>query len=275
MTDRRARKRNFTHEEIIILITKYKQHQAILESKFNNFVTNKKKQEIWDDITNAINAKGVEHRDVKEVRKKWSDLKMQAVEDFPRHVPTGGGPKPDMGPYSTLVLDIIGEDSPSVVGLSDGIESESPQEPPAARATPSPPTPASPPKAASPTFISPAEEPVPSPASHQHPEPSCRAGKRPKPRIQEEACSPPVPPPAKRPKEHMPPAPIMSEDLHKLRCQLFNAEIEKLNHETQKIKAEKEKIELEKVKLNLEIFKLEEDLKAQGYTVTLTTALTP
>lgn len=73
MSDRRPRKKNF-------LLSKYKQNKKSLESKLNNFVTNKWKQQIWEDITDTINAKGVEHRDVKDVRKKWSDLKMQAVD---------------------------------------------------------------------------------------------------------------------------------------------------------------------------------------------------
>lgn len=47
---------------------------------------------------------------------------MQAVEDFPCTVKSGGGQMPDMGLYSTLVLHIIGEDSSSVIGISSAPE---------------------------------------------------------------------------------------------------------------------------------------------------------
>ena len=257
MSDRRPRKKNFTHEEILILLSKYKLNKGPLESKFNTFVTNKVKQQIWEDITDTINSKGVEHRDVKEVRKKWSDLKMQAVEDFPRNVPTGGGPKPDMGPYSSLVLDIVGEDSPSVIGISCGVESGTAEDAPAPvspkslPATALAPTPAPPPPHT-------AEQPLSPPAE------TCLL------ETPQDGSNTHLPPAAKRAKgNRRPPTPSTVENIDTLRCQLFKAEIEKLKQETEKIQAEKEKIELEKIKLNIEIFTLKEDLKTKGYVITL------
>ena len=88
MSDRQARKKNFTHDEIVVLLNLYSENKALLEAKLNNFIT-KKKKETWEHITEAITAKGVELREVKDVRKKWSDLKMQAAEDFPKNVQLG------------------------------------------------------------------------------------------------------------------------------------------------------------------------------------------
>ena len=119
---KRNRKKNFTHDEIMILLEGYKENQCILESKFNSIVTNRKKNDAWTKILNKINAKGCQEREIKEIKKKWSDLKTQAVEDYPRtkNFPTGGGPRPEPGPYSTIIIDIIGEDSATVSGISGG-----------------------------------------------------------------------------------------------------------------------------------------------------------
>ena len=45
-----------------------------IQSKLTNNVTNKKKQEIWEDITRAVNAVGTANRKVFEVKDKWKNL---------------------------------------------------------------------------------------------------------------------------------------------------------------------------------------------------------
>ncbi|RXM31114.1 hypothetical protein EOD39_7264 [Acipenser ruthenus] len=59
----------------------------------------------------------------KEIKKKWSDLKTQVTEDFPKtlNFPTGGGSKPNIGPQSEIVLEILGEDSAAVIGVTGGV----------------------------------------------------------------------------------------------------------------------------------------------------------
>lgn len=89
--DKRQRKKNFTHEEILILLSCMKENMKFIESKLNNAVTIRQKIEKWQEITEKVNSKGVEERAVKEVKKKWSDLRTQAIEDYPRTInfPTG------------------------------------------------------------------------------------------------------------------------------------------------------------------------------------------
>lgn len=50
--------------------------------------------------------------------------KKKVTENLPRskHFPTGGGPKPEVGPYSSLVLDVIREVSPAVNSIDFGVE---------------------------------------------------------------------------------------------------------------------------------------------------------
>ena len=106
------------------MLSMVKDNHDLFESKFNNQVTNRKKNDKWNEIARVLSAMEVEVRDVAEILKKWRDLKSKAVEDFPRtpDVPTGGGPRPDVGPYSLTILNIIGDDSPTVVGI-EGVES--------------------------------------------------------------------------------------------------------------------------------------------------------
>ena len=238
MSQRRPRKKNFSHEEVIILISKYKDNKSVLKSKFNTFTTNKRKQQTWEEITDAVNGQGVAFREVKDVRKKWSDLKMQAAEDLPKCVPTGGGAKEDIGPYSSLVLDVLGEDSPCLLGVEGGgVESGEPVE-----ETPSPPP----------------EDCPPSPGpTHRDAGPSHQRVRSPTP---EPAITTdqPLPPPSKRQR----PSQETEESLDGLKYELLRVEIEKVKEETLKIRAEKGKIELEKFKLHLEILKLQEELKS-------------
>ena len=68
---------------------------------------------------------------VREVQKKAELPKNQAPEDYPRAKPftTGGGSRPGVGPISTLRLDVVGEESPVVIGCK-GEESGRPMQPP-------------------------------------------------------------------------------------------------------------------------------------------------
>lgn len=271
MSDRRPRKRNFAHDEIIILLSKYSDNKCLLESKFNNFATNKRKLQAWEDITEAINARGVEQRDVKDVRKKWSDLKMQAAEDFPKTVATGGGPKADIGPYSSLVLDILGDDSPSLIGVpGGGIESGTVEETIPDFCPPSPPSvvltlcaPQSISQATSQASAilttSPATAASTSPTTAAPTSPTTAASTAPASGSTEVEMAPSAPKRLRVTRG--------KHDVDSLRCELFSVEIEKVKQETLKIKAEREVLDLEKIKLNLEIIKLQEQLKAQGYTV--------
>ena len=62
--------------EINILIEKVEENLEVLQSKLTNSVTkmNKRKKQIWDNITAAVNAVGFEKRDVTEVREKWKNI---------------------------------------------------------------------------------------------------------------------------------------------------------------------------------------------------------
>ncbi|KAJ8307753.1 hypothetical protein KUTeg_014693 [Tegillarca granosa] len=120
-----SRKRNFEEQEIGILLSTYKKNFEILNAKFGNAITNKKKKQKWEELANAVNSVRKQNRTVDEIKHKWKDLLSRAKKDFSnrRHPKTGGGPKPTEGPYTDIVLDIIGEASPVLIGISSGGES--------------------------------------------------------------------------------------------------------------------------------------------------------
>lgn len=73
-------------------------------------------------ITAAVNEAegGLGGRTVDEVKKKWKDLLQAARRDsslLKPPPPTGGGPPPKISPYSTIIMDVFGDDSPAFNGL--------------------------------------------------------------------------------------------------------------------------------------------------------------
>ena len=122
------RKACFSDGEIRCLIDLFHQNKDILLKKFNNSNTNQKKKKVWIEIATAVNARAIDvKRTVDEVKKKWKDLLSKAKKDasLQKNPPTGGGPRSQISPYSDIILDIYGKDSPSVVGIENAIESVS------------------------------------------------------------------------------------------------------------------------------------------------------
>ena len=52
----RKRKHNFSVCEIGVITENVKNHHETIQSKLTNNITNKKKHEIWEEITRAVNA---------------------------------------------------------------------------------------------------------------------------------------------------------------------------------------------------------------------------
>lgn len=178
---------------------------------------------------------------------------MQAVEDLYKNFPTGCGPKPELGPYSSLVSDLVGEDSPSVIDISCGVESGTREETAALVSVASLPltAPALPPTAAPPLPPT-AENPLPptaeacllEPASLEPPEPTFTGldvdNSQPTQSPQDRSSSHPLPANCVKCKKRM------LRDVNTQRCRLLTAKIEKLLQETQKIQAERKKKNLKR-----------------------------
>ena len=65
---------NFSVYEIGVITENVKKHLETFQSKLTNNVTNKKKQEIWEEDTRAVNAVGTVNRTVSKVKDMWKNL---------------------------------------------------------------------------------------------------------------------------------------------------------------------------------------------------------
>ena len=77
-TSKKVRKQNFTTSEISVLTEKVEENLSVLQSKLTNSVTNQRKNQIWTEIADAVNAVGAEKRTTAQVREKWKNLHSQA-----------------------------------------------------------------------------------------------------------------------------------------------------------------------------------------------------
>ena len=68
---KRARQPNFTATECAIILEAAEENTHIIKSKFSNNVTNKNKMQIWEDITERVNAIGMCKRSVMEIKEEW------------------------------------------------------------------------------------------------------------------------------------------------------------------------------------------------------------
>ena len=67
----RKRKPNFSMNEISVITENVKNHLAVIQAKLTKNITNQKKNEVWQKITDAVNAVGTAGQTVAEVKDKW------------------------------------------------------------------------------------------------------------------------------------------------------------------------------------------------------------
>ena len=67
---KRERCPNFSDAELRALLSMYVENADILQAKFNNNITIKRKMAVWDAIAEAVSALGISRRGVQDVRKK-------------------------------------------------------------------------------------------------------------------------------------------------------------------------------------------------------------
>ncbi|XP_066022518.1 nuclear apoptosis-inducing factor 1-like [Pocillopora verrucosa] len=124
---KKVRKANFSPAEISVLTEIFKENMDILQSKFTNSITNAKKNKIWEEISEAVNAVGVTARSTQEVRDKWKNLQSHAKREFSsfksEQKKTGGGPAPPNPSEASLKIINMFSDTPSFTGLQ-GFETD-------------------------------------------------------------------------------------------------------------------------------------------------------
>ena len=98
-----------------------KKNLDLIQSKLTNAVTNKKKQMLWEEITQAVNAVGTAKRTVTEVKDKWKNLHSIAKKEFAEFKRetkiTGGGRPPKLPSAASKEIIEVLEDTPAFSGL--------------------------------------------------------------------------------------------------------------------------------------------------------------
>lgn len=132
--DIKSKASNFTTVETNVLLEGIRaNYQALFSSgSGQHTVTPMVRNEIWQDITRAVNATGSgEHRTADQVRLRWKNLKQRATRDMlEARTPPAGSKLAKRGEFTDYVLDIVdGESSRAFHGfvpvcLGESIKSE-------------------------------------------------------------------------------------------------------------------------------------------------------
>ncbi|CAJ1066295.1 flocculation protein FLO11-like [Xyrichtys novacula] len=102
-------KPRFSFHEIKVLLEAVKRNRYILLRKFNQGVSAETKKQTWTEITHQINALGENHREVRQIMKKWADLKCDGKRRLIALRGVNGHPakKKNMGPVERMVHKIL------------------------------------------------------------------------------------------------------------------------------------------------------------------------
>ncbi|KAJ8346446.1 hypothetical protein SKAU_G00278470 [Synaphobranchus kaupii] len=109
-----SRKANFLEDELTAMVEEIEDRQHVLFGGLNSGLTNKAKQVAWECVAAAVNEVGQQDRTVADLKKKWSDLKLQGKKRIVIHnrsiKATGGGPgTPELSQMDQRIAAIIGE----------------------------------------------------------------------------------------------------------------------------------------------------------------------
>uniref|UniRef100_A0A3P9MP80 Zgc:113149 n=1 Tax=Oryzias latipes TaxID=8090 RepID=A0A3P9MP80_ORYLA len=102
-------KPRFSFHEIKVLLNAVTKNRYVLLKKFNQGVSAETKKQTWAEITEQVNGLGENHRQVRQIMKKWADLKC----DGKRRIAALRGPngsnmrKKKMGPVEKMVHKIL------------------------------------------------------------------------------------------------------------------------------------------------------------------------
>ncbi len=100
-----GKKKNFTEGELEALLAEVEAPKNVLFGMLSSGISNKRKRSEWESVCEAVNAVGSEKRTQAEVKKKWSDIKVDIKRRMAAHrqsvAKTGGG---------------TGEEGPAIVG---------------------------------------------------------------------------------------------------------------------------------------------------------------
>ena len=124
---KRARKANFSSAECSLILQLAEENLEVIREKFSSTLTNKKKQAVWQSISDRVNALGMAKRSTTDVKDKWRAMCGAARKEMSRERSsigkTGGGKSlPPLKATSQRIIELFG-DEPGFSGIQGGIES--------------------------------------------------------------------------------------------------------------------------------------------------------
>ncbi|XP_054649835.1 uncharacterized protein zgc:113149 isoform X3 [Dunckerocampus dactyliophorus] len=105
-------KPRFSFSEVKLLLEAVRENRYILLRKFNHGVSSEAKKQKWAEITDQINNLGQNYREVRQIMKKWADLKCDGKRRLlALHAPNGSAErrrrKSSLGPVEKMVHEIL------------------------------------------------------------------------------------------------------------------------------------------------------------------------
>ncbi|KAG9477760.1 nuclear apoptosis-inducing factor 1 isoform X2 [Eleutherodactylus coqui] len=128
-TPAKKRKTNFSEQEVEIIMEEMEKQKHILINHYNAGVPLLTKSNAWCDILKRVNAISTCHRELAEVKKKWSDLKTEVRRKMSQARATVEGEVPTDTTYHTLeenVVEYCTTEGPNVVTSETPVEIISP-----------------------------------------------------------------------------------------------------------------------------------------------------
>lgn len=120
--EKKKRSSNWDSSEVSLLRQLVEQNIKVIREKQTNSLTNKMKNDVWNNIAGQINALGIHSRSLGEVKIKWQNMQSFAKKSFAevqKHArQTGGGPPAK--PLDQVTQNIVEmmKDTASFVGLN-------------------------------------------------------------------------------------------------------------------------------------------------------------
>ncbi|VDI67162.1 Hypothetical predicted protein [Mytilus galloprovincialis] len=124
---KRKRSENFPKASLSYLVDLVEENHDVIKSKQTNSVTNAKKNQVWVNITNSVNARaGGPKWTVEQIKEKWrkscSKAKLEANDIKRVRNKTGGGPHVEDVDDTTNKIIVLHEDAPHFFGIDGGID---------------------------------------------------------------------------------------------------------------------------------------------------------
>lgn len=126
--DNLNRKANWNESSVSLLVDLVTDPErwAVIRGKFSPSLTIQKKQRVWEEIAERINASSTCMRNLKDVKKKWQDLqshtkKKEASRKLDLKKTGGGPPPPELKCWEQKIISVLSNDV--ISGVEGGFDS--------------------------------------------------------------------------------------------------------------------------------------------------------